>query len=369
MIDREILNSLVNQLGEKKTPFLQGLSSDVKEYVSSKTTEHCLGLRLIPLLSEYGYDPVLYPSLNPFELASYVSRLIPFLLKSNYKKHGSEYKIDSVLTNEVVDIVSKKYQQFYKENQDIISDHVIISIATQKDISDVFFQTIVDNNSATKFASQEIKGHIVDFLKHSLHAKLQEMSSKLGHSAIAIVHKALANSLVSSVLTNISLIIGKVAAASITKTIGAIVVKNTAIYVSHNLGIILAKVMAVPAIKAFITKFVLAAILAGFIKVIVVSTGASIGTVLLVILIPILVAFIANEWIHLPKKLGDAISGSIGGELATNFSTTNNQIVSELFEQFIGDKGRSLGLSMANDDELTKELMKLLPDIERLIKF
>lgn len=368
MIDREILNSLVNQLGEKKNPFLQGLSSDVKEYVSSKKTEDCLGLTLISLQPGYGYKSELYPSLNPFELARYVSRLIPFLLKSNHKEYGVEYKIDSVLTNEVVDIVSKRYQQFYEGNQDIISDHVILSIGTQKEISDVFFQTIVNNNSATKFASEEIKKHVVDFLKHSLHTKLQEMSSSLGHSAVAIVNKALSNSLVSSVVTNISLIIGKVAAASITKTIGAIVVKNTAIYVSHNLGIILAKVMAVPAIKAFITKFVLAAILAGFIKVIVVSTGASIGTVLLVILIPILVAFIAHEWIHLPKKLGDAISGSIGNELATNFSTTNNQIVLELFEQFLGDQGRSLGLSMANDDELTKELMKLLPDIERLIK-
>lgn len=366
MIDREILNSLVGQLGEKKVPFLQGLSSDVKKYISGKTTEHCLGLRVIPLSGD-GYETVLYPSLS-LDLASYVSKLIPFLFKSNYKEYGIEYKVDSVLTNEVVDIVSERYQQFYKGNQDIISDHVIICIASQEDISDVLFQTIVNNNSATKLASKEIKQHVVDFLKHSLHAKLQEMSSSLGHSTIAIVNRALSNSVVSSVVTNISLIIGKVAAASITKTIGAIVVKNTAIYVSHNLGIILAKVMAIPAIKAFITKFVLAAILAGFIKVIVVSTGASVGTVLLFILIPILVAFIAYEWIHLPEKLGDAISGSIGGELATNFSTTNNKIVSELFEQFLGDKGRSLGLSMANDDELTKELMKLLPDIERLIK-
>jgi hypothetical protein len=179
MIDREILNSLVGQLGEKKIPFLQGLSSDVKEYVSRKKTEDCLGLRFIPL-SEYGYEPVYYPSLNPFELASYVSRLISFLLKSNYKEYGIEYKIDSVLTNEVVDIVSKRYQQFYKENQDIISDHVLVSISTQEDISDVFFQTIVNNNSATKLASEEIKKHAVDFLKHSLHTKLQEMSSSLG---------------------------------------------------------------------------------------------------------------------------------------------------------------------------------------------
>jgi hypothetical protein len=131
-------------------------------------------------------------------------------------------------------------------------------------------------------------------------------------------------------------------------------------YIAAHIGVVIGKLMAVPAIKAIITKLVVVSVVAAMVKAIALKTGMSVGAAITVVLIPVLLAFVAMEWTGFPEKLGGSVADSIAQELGADFSKTNTQILEGLFEEFLGDQGEELGKFIAQDEEVTKQLTNLL---------
>jgi hypothetical protein len=349
-MDKALLKSLIDKLEGKKYQFLNTLKADIKSHISSKKTEDCLILVTTPLSG--GSKVTWYPS----EGLPYVQRLIAFLSKNNYSESGKTYKVDSILTEEVIQIVTKAFTRFYEENQQLIADYAVAAIAVDQKIANCLFNSLVTNNKATRFASDRVKGAIKDFLIGGFQERVNDFTGTIGHKISITAHKAISAPIATALAAKLSTAAAHAASMSVVK----VMIMKIAYYIAAHIGVVIGKLMAVPAIKAIITKLVVVSVVAAMVKAIALKTGMSVGAAITVVLIPVLLAFVAMEWTGFPEKLGGSVADSIAQELGADFSKTNTQILEGLFEEFLGDQGEELGKFIAQDEEVTKQLTNLL---------
>lgn len=349
-MDKDLLKSLISELEGKKYQFLSALESDIKYHISSKKTEDCLILVTTPL---HGGSKVKW---YPVEGLPFVERLIAFLRKKNYSESGKTYKVDSILTEEVIQIVAKAFTRFYEENQQLIADYAVATIAVDRRIADSLFSSLIVNNKATRFASDRVKSAIKDFLISSFQERVNDLTGTIGHKISVAAHKAISAPIATALAAKLSTAAAHAASMSVVKVL---IVKIT-YYIATHVSLVIGKLMAVPAIKAIITKLVVVSVVAAMVKAIALKTGMSVGAAITVVLIPVLFAFLAMEWTGFPEKLGGSVADSITQELGGSFSKTNAQILGGLFTEFLGDQGEELGKVIAQDEEVTKQLTNLL---------
>lgn len=358
MTNKDSLKFLIDKLEEKKPKFLADLRTAIESHISSKKTEDCLILVTRP--TSGGGTTIWYPFGKLSQVQSYVPRLIAFLNPLNdqkiYKESGREYIVDSVLTDEVVQIVTNQFTQFYKDNQQLISEYALVIIASDQRIADCLLNSLVKNNKATRFATERIKGGVKDFLLGSFQERVHDFTGILGHKISIAAQHAVAAPITTAVAAKLATAVSHAASYSTSK----VIIMKISTYVASHLGTVVAKVMAVPAIKAVITKLITASVVAALVKAIVVKTGMGLGSAVTVVLVPILLVFLAAEWMGFSEKLGEDIADSISKELGGDFSKTNSQILTGLFEEFLGDQGEELGKMIAQDEEVTKQLTNLL---------
>jgi hypothetical protein len=357
---RQLVKSLVDRLEGNKYQFFSDLNSKIKSHVSAKKTEECLILVTTPI---NGGSPVKwYPTLvDPNEGLRYVYRLVAFLQQKDYYSSSSKqwYKIDSVLTEEVIQITIDSFKKFYQDNQELIAINIIAAIGMDRQIANSVAETIVKNNKFTRFASKRAQEAIQNFLINSFGDQIHEVANSLGHQIVVASQHLMTSTIVTTVT-------GKVVTvatyALATPAVKIMLVKYSALIMSH-MGIFIGKLMAMPAIKVALTKLIGLSVVAALVKIITIKVGISVGTAVTMVVIPVLLLLLGKEWIDFPTKLGNSIADSIHKELGAEFAATNQNILEKMVENFLDNWVMEFAENIADDEEISqclKEIKKLV---------
>lgn len=324
----KLIKSIVKELGGKKSDFIRSVQNEIKNHIEAKSPSDCL-----TLVSRYDDGSKCchwYPS-EVFD--GYTGRMIAFLRGQKYEGKT----IDSALTDPVVDIVSKKFSEFYNDN----------SLTIAKPLLN---QLLQDKVFVSQLSSQivEISGGVIP------HYVKSELSSSLVH----YIEEHIQNNIVHSSATQIQQlatgIISHATAVPITTAISAILVKNMALFLKGAIAKVLATSAAKTMLFGIIKKIVEAKIIAAFVAIL----GPVLGGVSVVYIVaPILAAYIAYEIYNLPEELGKKVSNAVTSELSGDFDSINTGLATQLV------KSMSIGVLsvFANDvvhDDAFKDLLK-----------
>jgi hypothetical protein len=294
----------------------------------------------------------------PNEGHRYIYRLIAFLKQEDYYSSSSHqsYKVDSSLTEEVVQITIDHFIDYYQDYQGLIAEHLIAAIGINRQYSQAFITTIVERNKVTRYASSKIKEKLVDALIHSLADKIPDFTGSLAHQIHIAAHKIMGQSIVTSLS-------GKALTVAFhtisTPMVKMMLIKYSSLIMSH-IGVVLTKLMALPAIKAAIGKLVFLSVATTLVKIISIKLGLSVASTVTIVLVPILFGLLALEWSGFSKKLGDSIAKSTIEQLGGQFAATNHNILDNLFDEFLDCKVTEFGEIIADDEEITKNLKRIL---------
>ncbi len=334
MSNQKIINEIIESLKGKKESFLTQVESDVYQHIRVKSTIECL---TITTQKSSGSARIKWePSLIPDEGFDYVRRLIPFLRKKNYNGQI----VDSALTEGIIEVVINSFNKLYQSNNEIIAKKLVDAILINEKASNAFLDGVL----SSKFSNVS-KSYIKSAALGALKTQFASIAPVVRDSAAPVIAKA-------------------TALAASTPIIKSIIAKLT-IYIAAHLHVILAKLIAVPAIKiaiaALIKKFVIAAIVAAIVKFIVVKTGMSVGAIVAVVLVPIVVYLIVKEWNNFPENLARGIAEEIRKELRNEFVKTNETILSEILTYITGSYAKNLGILIMDEDPVfAKEIDKLI---------
>jgi hypothetical protein len=332
-MNKDLLDDLVKALDAKKTPFLADLRSSIKEHISKKKTEDCLILVTEPIdgsrskLKWY-----------PLQGLAYASRFLAFVRKKNYVESYTCYTVDSVLTDEVIQLVTEKITRFYEKNNDVIANYFMQMLLKDKELTNALCQTLLDSK-VTRFLSNRSKRAVMELLLSSFYSQFDQVKHIAATKIAAAVSAAAAVPVVKAITTQVTH------------------------FIATHLGVIMVKLMAIPAVKSLIVmavkKFVVAAIISGFVKLVVAKLGVGVGSAVAITLVPILVGILAWEWMNFPTKLGEEVANAVAIGLESDFSETNNLILSKIFEQ-VGQEATNIGKSLADDPDIQNQVDVLI---------
>lgn len=329
------LDKILDHFDEKKSDILQKIENEIKEYVCLKETTFCLSL-------VDGQGKKSEPSANPFKLPAYATKLALFLTSSS--------DIDSCLTKPITDKVSETLCSFYQGETNEISQYVQEAILEDETLRKVFRDDVLGALVA-KHISKEAKKQIIDLIMESLRENAGDITSVVGQK--------------------VSIVAGKAVALSANIPISKAIASKIAILIGSQLKYFLAKALAAPAIKAIIVpvvkKVVIVGIVAGFVKLIAAKTGASVGAVVAVILIPIILWWIRHEWQNFPENLGGKVARKVREELSGNYRSMNMDILEGLPEDFMNRSSSEIAKKLLSDDEIKAGVEKLSRQVEKMV--
>jgi len=130
MDNKDIIQELVNSLGEQRSEFLNDIESSIKSYISSQGA-NCLTINQVYSSGEIKRQWKLKAS------SDYAKCLYAFCRRESFRG----YELDSALTEPVVDIVTSKFEAFYRKNNEhinkaflkaLIQDSAIINSIVEK---------------------------------------------------------------------------------------------------------------------------------------------------------------------------------------------------------------------------------------------
>ncbi|MEZ5044101.1 MAG: hypothetical protein R2828_29680 [Saprospiraceae bacterium] len=337
MNQEKLIREIVDDLGDKKYAFLNEVERAVNNYISKQSIEKCL--TIVERSSSGGIKSRWYPE----EFASgYIPRLVAFCRKKTYKG----YQLDSALTDEVVQVVTKAYEQFYSQNSEILSKRLLSALFANQ----VFVNSFMDNiakasDSPVPYAvKNKIAALLIKGLEDNYDLKF------LGSSAESI--------------TNLTTrIVSYTTSIPIVKTLTTFLVTHFGV----QLKMIIIKVLGTAAAKGIlatiIKKIAAAKILAGLIALVGAKLGILTGSAIIWVLVPLIIAFIAREVIILPKKLGKKVSEEIRIGLSSQFHDVNQKIVHQIVLEFVKTGANGLFNEIMATEEFKTGVKKLIREV------
>lgn len=328
----QTIQQMVEALGQKKYSFLSSLESDIKSYIARQSPSQCM--TLVSRCSDGSVMNRWYPKEI---LDGYAERLYAFLKK----KPCNGYTIDSALTDEVVDIVTKRYQTFYKDNASVLTKPVLEHLMSNKTFSEQLAKQIIEstNSPIPAYVRSQMVQAVVHYLEDSVQTNI------IQHSAQSIQHITAG-------------IIGVATAIPISKTVATALMSHMAVFLKGAVAKVLAssavKTMLVGAVK----KLVIAKIFAFFAGLLAPVLGSA---AIWWLIVPALAAFIAYEIKNLPQKMSEKISVAVKNELSGEFDKINEQIASNI----LSGLSTSALITLCNDIAADIDVNELLNAIKK----
>jgi len=342
---------LVQCLEGDKEQFLGKLHADITRHVGSKTPEYCLRLQTL----RDGYTAT-WSFLPLSEAPAYAKRFAAYLSKKRYNEGQRTYEVDSILTGDIVDIVTKAFTEVITRHQEMITDVALAEISLHDETREMFLSVLMQGRAAHVISAkgQSIVGAA---LLHGVQQKLHHMSasiaSNLGDKAASLLAAASKSVVVSN------------AAGLVTKTLatttGTILLSKFSILIAKSIVPLLGKLLAMPVVYASLKKIAFAAVLGVIAKLIAAKLGMSIGFILGPLLIILIGGFLAKDIWDLPKKLGPALADAVCGDLKKNYTKTTTEIATGLIAGFMSHSAiETFAKALGDDPEVAAELGKLL---------
>ncbi|HCT64799.1 MAG TPA: hypothetical protein DIC60_05975 [Lachnospiraceae bacterium] len=337
MDNKQVIKDLVNSLGENKSEFINSVSYSIDNYISSQGIKKCL------TVVERTPQGAVYLEWEPYEGVDYVKRLIAFCRGQRY----SGRDLDSALTDPVVKIVTNEFEKFYTNdsNSELLSKALMEIIFKNEVLSGTLINSII-NTASAKNISAVTRKKATSILIHQMQKLLD---TNLGHSISTLAGKAVTTAISAPIAHSTAMLIMK--------------------FMALHLKVILAKVLSSAAIKTMIAvaikKFVVAAILAVFVKIIAAKLGISAGAVIAFVLIPLILLYIAREAYTLPSTLGEKVSYKVSTELDSNFININENIMEQIFKEFISvDNILLISTYLSHEPEIQSGIDKIIASME-----
>lgn len=325
------IKEIVNKLGEQKNQFLDEVQTSTHRFISSQGSD-CLAI-----VEKKTFNKVWELSAS----VSYVEVLIKFCQGKRY--NGNE--LDSYLTEPIIESVTKKFQEFYMKNNDIIADGIFKSLSLKQNIIETISKTLVDNRLTN---SDVLKFAMSNASKQILHSAVAKKATDLITNQLnSVIHATTSNSI----------------STPLVKSIGLMIIK----LFSKQIALAISKILASAAFKTMIAgalkKVIVALLIGAIVKAIATKFGISAAAAWAVILIPLIIGYIAYEITQFPEKLGSEISVKLKNELNGNFEKLNTDIVSKLMVSFSTFELTGIITNLTNDIGLQKGIDDLILEL------
>ncbi len=338
MDNKNIIDSILSKLKGKKKPFLDEVELAVFRFINKTSINDCLTIVMRDssgnIISTWTPKDV---------LDGYLPRFVAFMRKRQYKG----LFVDSYLTDKVVEIVTNKFKKFYKSNTDLISKPLLEAL-----LKDSVFVNTLSN-------------HIIERAGSTLPSAIR---SKLTTVLIHKLETSVSQDIVSSTANAISVltaqVVGVATAIPITKSMAMLLMKYFAVLMKGTVAKVLASAAVKSMLAATVKKLVAVKILGALITLVASKLGLSAsGTVIGIVVAPLLIAFIAHEINTLPKKLAEKVSKEVRNELDGQYTSVNRDIVTNIVKNVLGTGISVFANDVANDPEMKKTISELAKEI------
>lgn len=325
MSDSEIIKVLVEKLGEKKSDFLDDVESSIDIHISSKSASECL------TINQLWFSGNVKSTYKPEVSKAYFKCLSCFLKKE--KLEG--YDLDSKLTLGVVDLVTKKFNNFYSSNAPELAEPLARQLVKDKVFVNKLAETIVEvtKGPLPDAVKKQLTTHLVHILQDSMGVNIGHV---VGHAAAYAISQAVSVAVAMNISTSVI--------ASVLKQ------------VAFALKGVIAKVLATTAFKTTIVTFLkklmamkIVAFLAALIASVPVLGPAIAAAPLWMIIAPVLAGFIYYQISNLPNSMGEKVSLAVRQELSGKFERLNTDVVTQIIENFSKDALNTLAKSIADE--------------------
>ena len=291
----QLVDEIAGLLEPERDQLIEGSRSRVKKYISGQGSE-CLKL----IEHKRGGTKIWMLGADP----RYVARLSAFCVNRPPTYSGN--RLDSGLTQPVVNIVTEEFEKVYDRKSEAIGDAIATELLSDEEFAKAVVSQILDNSASRKLNSK-VRGQVIDLV-------LEQISQEVSQASMDAVSAKVSSSVAS------------VAAQPITAKIALMVTK----LIAANSKVIIAKIVASKAAKlaiaAAVNKFVAAAIVAALAKAFAAKFGISVAGATTVVLIPIILAYITYEIATFPEHLGERSRTS----LRLNFAATTTASIETL---------------------------------------
>ena len=336
------LNEIISKLGDKKYDFLNEVKREVNSYISNQGAK-CLSI--IEKRKRY--------SNRTWELSasiSYIEVLIAFCQGKKY--NGNE--LDSYLTSPIIDIVTKKYQKFYKKNDDIVSSGVFKIVFERKDFVKELASSLVKNRLSN---SELLQVALKKSSRHLLYNSIADKSSSLITDQ---VQSLIQDNAVDAIMYKTQHIVGSAVSVPVIKTIAVLIIKLFSKQIVAIIGKILASTAFKAIIGAVLKKFILAVLLSTIVKLIAAKFGIAAGTAWAFVLLPIIAGYIAYSIVTFPDTLGQKVSEKIYQELSGNFDNINRDVMQKIIMDITKNQLSDIVDNLSENKELQDSIDQLI---------
>lgn len=328
-MDESVRRALIDEIAGIIDGQRDEVASDVKlavtRHISGKSPVECL------TLVTRGSSGVVLETLPMALDKRYATALIAFVRKQPFEGES----LDSALTDSTSEVVAEVFSERVGEKAEEISIRVMPIL-----ISDQRFILGLSESLAELYSGSipsQLKSKVVSILSHKMTSSLaQTIDTSTTASIKASVLKVTAASVSSPVATKITLVLVKTMAVALKP--------------------IILKLMASAAFKALLISklkaVIVGALLGGFIKIIGVKLGLTAGAAFMWILIPILLGWLAYEYLNFPEHLAAKVADSVAQDIEDNFSDTSRTMAVSLVERLVVDSSATVASKIINDDTI-----------------
>jgi hypothetical protein len=316
----QILDQLAVTLqdGDKKQAFLDDLQYAVRYYIEEQGSD-------VLTIVERDDNGDIHQVWRLAASGDYIERLLAFLRNDDYRGR----KLDSTLTDPIIEVVVKKFARFYEAN----GAHIARTLLQDRRFTEKLVENVVDQHTEL---NARLRRRAIQVITDELQAQLRSRSGEL---------------------------VSATASATATKQIAVILDEQLAYQIQ---GLVL-KVVALPVINQMllfvIRKFIVSTILYSVIRFFAVKLGVGIGGATMIFLLPIIALWIARDIANFPTELGRQVGEQVREQLNEHYDEINRYVMSEVYDEFTRVSIEQLTEGLANDEDL-KTFIDVLVDEE-----
>lgn len=326
------LKEVIDSLNGSKQSFLNDVEHAICSHVEGQ------GKNCLTLVERDPHQQTILRTIEPATTAEYVSLLVKFC---RGERHQGRV-LDSGLTESIVERVAACYAKLYQDRAEQVATAFMAVLLANQTVLKSFLRALTER--LAREAGAQVKDKIIHLLIHQLKEAAQSQTGRAITSTIQ--HSAAATT-----------------AAAVAKTLASLLIKAMGTQIKFLIVKLLTTAAAKKIIMVAVKKFVAAAILGALIKLIAAKLGLGTTGAMMIVLLPIIAAFIGYEIYHFPKQLGVKVAHSVRAELDGKFDEINANLLETLFDEMFRVRMDDLVGAIAGDADIRRSVEQLAASV------
>ena len=317
------LRSIIEGEQEQVVPAVRAA---IHKHISEKSPAECL------TLVQRSSTGVILSTIPTGLNKRYATALISFVRRRDFE--GRE--LDSGLTDSTSAVVAETFTEKLGEKADEIVERAVPILLSDRRFVDALSGAVIDSCSST-------------------------VPRQLQRKAVAIFSAKMSGALTQAIDTGSATIIkagvAKVAGVAITSPVAMkvsfLIVRSMATVLKPLIVKFLASSAFKAAVMSKLKAIVIGSMLGAFIKIIGVKLGLSAGSAFMIVLVPVVLAWLAYEVSHFPEKLAAKVAEGVAQDLENSFGDMSRSLADSLTENLL-----STAMSLIADDLVSDDLIR-----------